>query len=54
MFSKQSLEQRKLRVDRARERLREKRLKRMEAAKLAAEEEGVDAVEERPSKSRLA
>ena len=53
MFSKQSLEQRKLRVDRARERLREKRLKRMEAAKLAAEEEG-EVVEERPSKSRLA
>lgn len=29
MFSKQSLEQRKLRVDRARERLREKRLKKL-------------------------
>ena len=31
MFSKQSLEQRKMRVDRARERLREKRLQKLEA-----------------------
>ena len=30
MFSKQSLEQRQIRVDRARERLREKRLLRMQ------------------------
>ena len=31
MFSKQSLEQRKIRVDRARDRLRDKRAKRMAA-----------------------
>lgn len=37
MFSKQSLEQRKIRVDRARERLREKRLKKLEQAKFDAE-----------------
>ena len=49
MFSKQSLEQRKLRVDRARERLREKRLLRMEAAKLAEE----TAPEESRSNTRL-
>lgn len=37
MFSKQSLEQRKIRVDRARERLREKRLRRLKQAKLQSQ-----------------
>ena len=39
MFSKQSLEQRKIRVDRARDRLRQKRLQRMEEKKQKAIEE---------------
>jgi len=39
MFSKQSLEQRKLRVDRARDRLRDKRLKRMAVEKATEEKE---------------
>ena len=39
MFSKQSLEQRRLRIDRARERLRQKRIDRIEDAKRQEEEE---------------